>query len=331
MATPGGSLPEPPLAADDADGRNGPVGVFVGLATLDLVLGVERLPGPDEKIVATSQLVAAGGPAANAAVAFAWAGGLPRLLTSLGRHPLARAAALDLAEHGVALSDADPERAGPPPVATILVTEATGSRAVVSRTDQDAVAASIGDAELAVLLADARVVLADGHHAGLAEPVLRAARSAGIPIVLDAGSWRPSFATLIPLVDIIVASAVFRLPGTAPETDAVLADLLARGPAFVARTAGARPIRWRDDAGAAGNVDVAAVGIVDTLGAGDVLHGVMAAVIAARPRGGRLDSELLVGALVEGARVASTSCAHRGTRAWLTAGIPRPADPDRLR
>jgi sugar/nucleoside kinase (ribokinase family) len=306
-----------------------PVGVFVGLATLDLVLGVERLPGPDEKIVATSQLVAAGGPATNAAVAFAWAGGRPRLLTALGRHPLARVVGDDLRARGVSVRDAVPDRAEPPPMAAILLTEATGERAVVSPTDR-----THGDPGLPAdvdsidrLLAGARVVVADGHHAGLAEPLLTAARELDIPVILDAGSWRPSFATLLPLGDVVVASAAFRPPGIPSEPDAVLADLLARGPSFVARTAGAGPIRWRDGVGARGAIEVAAVEMADTLGAGDILHGVMAAVIAARPRGGSRASELIVEALLEGSRVATAACAHRGTRAWLAAGIRRPLDP----
>ena len=38
-------------------------GLFVGLATLDVVQLVDRLPGPNEKTVAQRTWLAAGGPA----------------------------------------------------------------------------------------------------------------------------------------------------------------------------------------------------------------------------------------------------------------------------
>ena len=44
-----------------------PVGVFVGLATLDVIHRVAKAPAVNEKITSAAQFVAAGGPAANAA------------------------------------------------------------------------------------------------------------------------------------------------------------------------------------------------------------------------------------------------------------------------
>jgi len=48
-----------------------PVGLFCGLAVVDVIQLVEAPPAPDDKIVALDQIIAAGGPATNAAVAFA--------------------------------------------------------------------------------------------------------------------------------------------------------------------------------------------------------------------------------------------------------------------
>lgn len=316
-----GTGPDEVLPSDVAPAGGPPAALFVGLATLDLVLGVERIPASDEKVVAGSQLVAAGGPAANAAVACAWAGVPARLLTSLGGHPLARVAAIDLEARGVEVRDADPERTAPPPVAAVLVTESTGARAVVSRTDRDAPPATL-PAPAEVLVAGVAVVVADGHHAALAEPILRAARAAGVPTLLDAGTWRPAFAALVPLADVVVASAAFRPPGVGRARDAALVDLLARGAWFAAVTAGPGPIRWRAATGSSGAIPVPEVDVVDTLGAGDVLHGVLAARLAGA--GPARDDAGLVRALAAAARVASASCAHPGTRAWLDAGIPRP-------
>ena len=98
---------------------------------LDVQQTVDRLPGPDEKLVATDLLVASGGPAANAAVTAAALGVSARLLTRIGTSPLGALIRSDLSAHDVGVVD----RAGPndqPAVSTVLVTRGTGQRAVVS-------------------------------------------------------------------------------------------------------------------------------------------------------------------------------------------------------
>ena len=82
-----------------------PVGVFVGLTTLDVIHRSRRAPGPNEKMTAERQDLAAGGPAANAAVVFAALGGRARLLTALGSGPAADLARADLTAHGVEVID----------------------------------------------------------------------------------------------------------------------------------------------------------------------------------------------------------------------------------
>ncbi len=318
-------------AASSRLDQDAPRGCFVGLGVLDLVHLVDRIPRPDEKIVARHELVAAGGPAANAAVAFAWAGGRATLVTALGRHPLGRAAAADLRACRVRVRDRAPGRAAPPPVAAILVTEATGARAVVSSTHRGFASdppALLRAEEIERLLAGTGVVLADGHHAPLAGPLLAAARTRGIVTVLDAGTWRPAFEPLITWADVVIASAAFRPPEVAStdDPDAVLEALLARGPWAAARTAGPGPIRWRHRDGGAGEIAVPAAQVVDTLGAGDVLHGVAAFLLAGGPPPAAARFSAVI---AEAARIASASCASFGTRAWLDEPIMRPVRPVR--
>jgi sugar/nucleoside kinase (ribokinase family) len=62
--------------------------VCVGLATVDLVYRVDRIPGPDEKVQADSADIAAGGPATNAAVTAATLGADVTLVNAVGAHPL---------------------------------------------------------------------------------------------------------------------------------------------------------------------------------------------------------------------------------------------------
>lgn len=93
--------------------------VFVGLCVLDVVHRVAAAPGPDEKAVASSQEFAPGGPATGAAVTYAALRGPAVAVTVLGRHPLARWVAAELAGRGVAVLDADPDRDAPPAVSAV--------------------------------------------------------------------------------------------------------------------------------------------------------------------------------------------------------------------
>ena len=255
--------------------------VCVGLSTLDLVYRVVAAPGPDEKVVATSQELAAGGPAAGAAVTAAARGVAPTLVTSLGRHPLARFAREELAEQGVTVVDATRQRADPPALSSICVAESSGHRSVVS-VNATGVHASI-PSTLDETVAVASVVLVDGHLPELAVAAARAAARHGRLVVLDGGSWNPALVDLLPLVDVAACSAAFRVPGSEPGAASAVALTERYGVAAVAVTAGPAPVRWWVGAGGghAGAVQVPAVRARDTLGAGDAFHGALAAALVA--------------------------------------------------
>jgi hypothetical protein len=55
-------------------------------------------------------------------------------------------------------------------------------------------------------------VLVDGHHLDLALPLAAAARAAGVPVLLDGGSWKPGLEQLLTLVDIALISEVLQVP-----------------------------------------------------------------------------------------------------------------------
>src|SRR5215469_13626300 len=80
-------------------------GLFVGRSTLDIVYGCRTFPEPDGKVDAEVAYVTGGGPALNAAVAFAALGGRARLCSPVGLGVFADRARADLESHGVELSD----------------------------------------------------------------------------------------------------------------------------------------------------------------------------------------------------------------------------------
>ncbi|MGH3946402.1 MAG: PfkB family carbohydrate kinase [Pseudonocardiaceae bacterium] len=280
-------------------------GLFVGLATLDLVQRVARRPGVDEKVVAQRSDLAAGGPAAGAAVAFGALGGRSVLVSALGAGPVGWLAAGELDRAGVQIVDAWAAGADVS-ISAITVLDGTGERSVVSRNAEDMIVAV--PADLPALARDADVVLIDGHHADLAVAAARAARTAGVPVVLDCGSAKPVYAGLVPLADAAVCSAGFQVGGRG-GFDAIAAALLAKGARLVTMTAGAAPVRWRTRE-TTGTVEVPPVEVCDTMGAGDVLHG---AVAFARARG-VTDPER---SLSFGVAVASLRVQHVGPRSWL--------------
>ncbi|WP_410563224.1 PfkB family carbohydrate kinase [Amycolatopsis sp. cmx-4-61] len=267
--------------------------LLAGLCTVDVVQRVEELPAPGEKVQSLQVDVAAGGPATNAAVTAAALGAETTLLTVLGAHPLAALARADLEAHGVRLIDLAPGLPDPPPVSAAAVRHRDGERTVVSR--------NAGGRHFRVkvppLAAD--VILLDGHYPELA---LAVARDAEAPVVLDAGSWKPVFDELLPLVDVAACSAHF----TAPEP-----GLHQRGVPTVITTAGPRPVRWSTADGGSGEVPVPAVQARDTLGAGDVWHGALAVAVTRErtvPDRIRFANE-----------VAAERVRHVGPRSWTTA------------
>ncbi|WP_067698524.1 PfkB family carbohydrate kinase [Nocardia jejuensis] len=282
--------------------------VFVGLATLDLSYAVDHYPDEDSKTQASDMFLGAGGPAANAAVTYAFLSRRnTRLITALGKHPLVEPIRGDLEQHRVTPVDLTPDSVVQPPVSSIIVATDAATRTIVSL-DGSRARVPFDDAA-SDHIDGATIVLVDGHYA---EPSLRlaeAARAAGVTVVLDAGRWRPVHTDLLPLIDIVICSSSFVPPGAqADSTRSVFDHLHAAGPRLAAITHGAGPIDY-SIAGNRGTVPVRRGRAVDTLGAGDILHG---AFCHFHTRG-----ESFPLALRRAAEIATASCHHLGTREWM--------------
>ena len=285
----------------------------VGLATLDVIQLVEGLPGSNEKVVALDSLTAAGGPAANAAVAAAHLDGDVVLVTALAEHPVSDIILFDLAACGVTVRTVSVD--SPPVVASILVSAGTGDRAIVSPTASasGAQTPSLPEAEIAELLEGVTAVHLDGYYPSLAIPIASAARERRIPVLLDAGSHKPHTDAVLEHVDVAVVSGDFAPRGMVPDPVSVLAYLVERGPTFAAVTRGARGIVFRGPQ-SRGAVPVERVNVVDTLGAGDFFHGALAVAVA---QAGASDQEFSH-QLAWASRVAGASLGSFGTRRWLS-------------
>ena len=286
-----------------------------GLATVDVVQSVERVPGANEKVVALDTRVEAGGPALNAAVTATLLGMPAALVTAVGSSALAEVVRRDATAHGVDLVDTAGEGFAVP-VSTVLVTAATGERAVISRNAEGSRSWAVpGDSALERLLDGVTAVLVDGHHLPVALAVAAAARRHGIPVIADGGSWKPGLDDLLRDVDVLVASADFSVPAAVSDPSVLgMEELLRLGPSWVARTGGREPVAWRAADGSSGAVPVPDVDVVDTLGAGDVLHGALLVDV------GRRGTADLPGSLEVAVQVAARSVAAPGARGWAGRG-----------
>ncbi len=281
-------------------------GVFVGLITLDCIYQTTQALQPNEKQVAEEVLLAAGGPASNAAIAFSALCGHARLVGVLGQHPLAAVVRDDLAQHGVELVDLVPETVTPPPFSSIVVNVATGDRAVISRNAADRPMPQTLPSQ--DILADADCLLIDGHQMVVSEQLAQQAQQQQIPVVVDGGSWKAGFERVLSLATVAIASANFAPPGVGTEAAAV-AYLRSFQIPQVAVTRGDRPILYATPT-QAGELAVSTIQPVDTLGAGDIFHGAFCAQY-----GGTSD---FLSALMGASQVAAMACQSFGTRRWIS-------------
>lgn len=272
-----------------------------GLTTIDLIEKIEKLPKHGAKAQAESASIDVGGPATNAARTVSALGHNAHLLSLIGTGTLAHVARGILAREEVEVTDL--AHGGAPSVSTILLTP-DGERTVISANNSGREAAY----PPASILDNVNAILVDGHLLSVQIPLARQAREKNLPVVLDAGSYKPGLDALIRLSTHVVASADFRLPGsTATDTDLV-ATLFRMGPRMAARSAGPhQTIAVIDEK--VHTIPVTPVPrVADTLGAGDVLHGALVAALA----DGRSDLEALVAAT----QLATVSTRFPGALGW---------------
>lgn len=281
-----------------------PVGLFVGLSTIDVVYCVDKFPAPNSKIAAQSQDVFVGGPATNAAIAYAHLGGEASLVSGIGRHALADVIRKEAEARSIRHIDLSPAFDQPPAISSISV-DTAGRRNVISANGARIAAAAAEVDERA--MEQARVMLVDGHFMPACQAWAAAAHARGIPVVLDGGSWKEGSEELLTNVAIAICSADFRPPGCSNEEKTVR-YLKQRGVKHVAITHGAEPVLF-ESGSSSGTLRVPQVEAVDTMGAGDIFHGAFCFFVSI--------GHGFVEALAEAAQIASESCRYRGSREWM--------------
>jgi sugar/nucleoside kinase (ribokinase family) len=276
--------------------------IFGSLTTIDLVHYAAKLPSVGHKANADAALFDVGGPAANAAITAALLGSESILHTVLGDSSLAGFARTALAGHGVVQFDHG--SSVDVPAASVWV-DGSGERTILSTDNKRAEVLANADV---VEMGGVAAVLLDGHYPNLQLALGRAAVAAGVPVVLDCGRWRPVYADLLGMASEAIMTESFRPPDMADlsATEAVQAIRDEHRLGLVAASRGAQGVLVADGAGLV-EFEVPEVDVVDTLGAGDVLHGAYLHYRYVQ------DSDVR-DALVRAISVASRSCQFRGLR-----------------
>ena len=265
------------MAIEGNSSRSSRTVVCAGIIALDQVFRVERLPRLGEKISTSGFFVVNGGCAANAAVAIARLGGRAALAGSLG----GPAGADSYGDH--VLAALGPEgvdcRAcvrvpGASTALSAILLDSRGERTIVTHRDPALDLALPIDPEALVSRADA--VLVDNHFPDFVLPICKAARARGIPLVLDADRATHVTDVLFGLATHVVFSseclcAIAGIDGL----DTALERIANATGAFLAVTNGPDDVLWREQ-GELRRTPVLQIDAVDTLGAGDVFHGVFA-------------------------------------------------------
>lgn len=279
-------------------------GIFVGLSTIDIIYNMDEFPARNKKAVAQSQEIVVGGPALNAAIAFSFLGGSTTLVTPVGQHTLGALMKEDCERYNLELIDLTPDSHETPPISSVWV-DRQGQRSVVS-VNASRTRIPLCDV-LTTTLSKAQIVMVDGHAMSACVSWARAARLAGIKVVLDGGSWKPGTDELLGSIDTAICSNDFLPPGCSSE-DEVSQYMRASGVKNIAITRGADPVRYASGS-STGIVEVPRVEAVDTTGAGDIFHGAFCFFVST--------GYPFSGALREAARIASDSCRYPGTRKWM--------------
>jgi len=251
--------------------------VGMSVACVDEILVVPHMPESDGTIRVSQFARQGGGIAATAMVAASRLGCRPSLIGAVGADPIGEEVLAGLRAEKVDVSRVRIDPDGRTNFSVILVEERTGKRSIIywpGRVEPFSLVEDDFD-----LIRSARGLLLDGHAIDPQIEGARAARAAGVPVMLDGTRAYPGIDRLIPSIDILVATRAF-VADYAPDADLEegLRKFRAMGPGEVVATAGEDGC-WLLEERGLWHQPAFRVHVVDTTGAGDVFHG---AYIAAR-------------------------------------------------
>jgi ketohexokinase len=276
----------------------------IGIATLDVILEVERYPCEDEEMRALDRRITRGGNAANTAVVLAQLGHRCGLVATLGDDASAAAIEADLHAHGVDTRHCRRIEGGHSPTSYILASRASGSRSIVHHrrlaeySAEDFAAIDLGPCDWTHV---------EGRNVAATRQMLERLRRQrpGLRVSLEIEKPREGIETLWPLADLLLFSRAYATGLGHGDPEAFLRGLQAPDDALRVCSWGADGALGLDREGRLHRSPAFPPSeIVDSVGAGDSFN---AGVIDALLRGDDLPE-----ALEAGCRLAGRKLGRRG-------------------
>ncbi|WP_346863622.1 PfkB family carbohydrate kinase [uncultured Draconibacterium sp.] len=278
-------------------------GLFIGLTTIDIQYFVDTFPQSNIKVKTNPPDILVGGPATNAAVAFSYLNGGANLATAIGDNSFTAFIQKDFNRTQIDCVDLVAAQKNNPVVASVITSE-NGDRNIF--TYNPAEIKSEINVEQLFETTDPQVILLDGFYPEFGIQCAQLAKERGIPVVLDCGSWKPQYNVLLKYADVVICSADF-LPPNCTDSDDVFVFLKSKNSKEIAISRGGKSILY-SDYDKFGEIEINNTFVVDTLGAGDFLHGAFCYYYL---------KDSFIGALSKAALFASNTCKFKGTRDWL--------------
>jgi sulfofructose kinase len=286
------------MSSADVSRKKAPRVLCAGIIVLDEVFRVEEFPEPDSKVEAKGFFVVNGGCAANAAVAIARLGGRAALAGPMGG-PAGQDSNGDRVLQAFAREKLDTTHCqridGFSTALSAIFVDGKGDRTIVTYRDERIATAVPADADAIVAGADA--VLVDNRFPIFVRPVCEAGRRRKIPVVLDGDKASVEDDPLFRICShVVFSSECLRTTTGVTDLSEGLKRIARHSDAFLAVSNGPGDIVVLER-GVLRTVPVFQIRAVDTLGAGDALHGGFVLGLA---EGRNTDEALRFGSAVAG-------------------------------
>jgi sugar/nucleoside kinase (ribokinase family) len=245
--------------------------VGVGINVIDYLFRIPHFPEPNTKMDALGATIQGGGLTATAMVACARLGLKTRYIGKFGDNEIGRTAREEMEREGLDLAASVTAPGVPNRFFVVLVEEDSGHRTIVRQRDPRI---WLRPEDLAAdAVCAGRVLHLDGYEGDAALQAARWAKTAGIPVSVDAEEPTQNREELFALTDILIVGLRFgrELTG-ASDPDGVLERMSRLGPTCVGLTLGEAGSMLHHR-GATVMAPGFPVDVVDTTGAGDVFHG----------------------------------------------------------
>lgn len=275
----------------------------IGVAVLDLVLGIDGYPPEDAKLRAGERRIACGGNAANTLTVLGALGHRCGLAATLAGDGDGERLAIELRRRGIDLSPARIHADGTTPVSYILHNRLNGSRTIVHHRELP----EFGVDDFAPVEPGAWDWLHfEGRNIAATAVMMARANAAGGTVSLEIEKPRPGIETLFPLAGVLLFGRDYVESQGSQGPDEFLRRQHERLPGRRLFCAWGAEGAWA--IGADGeplhNPAWTPSRVVDTLGAGDTFNaGVIDGLIRGRP---------LAGVLADACRLAGEKCGNIG-------------------